>query len=139
MVALPSVDTHSQEAKPADLIGQIEREKTSSLRINVELLDRLMTLVGELTLVRNQSLIAFAEQDGQARAIIQRLNSVTSELQETVMRTRMQPVGNLFAKFPRMVRDLARTLNKQIELQLEGREVELDKTSLNNCLIHLII
>jgi len=118
-----------------------ENEKPNTLRIQIELLDRLMTLVGELTLVRNQSLIAFAEQDGPQRAIIQRLNSVTSELQDATLRARMQPVGNLFNKFPRMIRDLARQLGKQVEIDLQGREVELDKTileQLSDPLTHLI-
>lgn len=118
-----------------------EQERLSSLRINVELLDRLMTLVSELTLVRNQSLLAFSQETGGSRAIIQRLNSVTSELQDTVLRTRMQPVGNLFGKFPRMVRDLSRQLGKQVEVVTSGREVELDKTvleQLSDPLTHLI-
>jgi two-component system, chemotaxis family, sensor kinase CheA len=118
-----------------------EAERLGSLRISVELLDRLMNLAGELTLVRNQSLVAFAEQDGARATILQRLDSVTSELQDTVMRTRMQPVSNLFGKFPRMVRDLAKQLNKQVELQSTGNEVELDKTVielLSDPLTHLI-
>ena len=119
----------------------VPSEKISSLRIQVDLLDRLMTLVGELTLVRNQSLLAFGEIDGTPRAIIQRLNSVTSELQEAVLKTRMQPVGNLFGRFPRMVRDLGRQLGKQVELVMIGQEVELDKTvleQLSDPLTHLI-
>ncbi|MEI7698962.1 MAG: hybrid sensor histidine kinase/response regulator [Planctomycetia bacterium] len=118
-----------------------ETDKPNTLRIQIELLDRLMTLVGELTLVRNQSLIAFAKEDGPQRAIIQRLNSVTSELQDATLRARMQPVGNLFNKFPRMIRDLARQLGKQVEIDLHGREVELDKTileQLSDPLTHLI-
>lgn len=118
-----------------------DSEKSSTLRIQVELLDRLMTLVGELTLVRNQSLIAFANEDGAQRAIIQRLNSVTSELQDATLRARMQPVGNLFNKFPRMVRDLARQLGKQVEIELRGRDVEMDKTileQLSDPLTHLV-
>jgi two-component system chemotaxis sensor kinase CheA len=116
-------------------------ERLSALRINVELLDRLMTLVSELTLVRNQSLLAFVHEEGTSRAVIQRLNSVTSELQDTVLRTRMQPVGNLFGKFPRMVRDLAKQLGKQVEVVTVGREVELDKTvleQLSDPLTHLV-
>ena len=134
-----------ESTAPAKLAGTaaptIEAEKSSTLRIQVELLDRLMTLVGELTLVRNQSLLAFADEDGPQRAIIQRLNSVTSELQDATLRARMQPVGNLFNRFPRMVRDLARQLGKQIEIDLQGREVELDKTileQLSDPLMHLV-
>jgi two-component system, chemotaxis family, sensor kinase CheA len=133
-------------AREAIVVGKslaplVPSEKISSLRIQVDLLDRLMTLVGELTLVRNQSLLAFGEIDGTPRAIIQRLNSVTSELQEAVLKTRMQPVGNLFGRFPRMVRDLGRQLGKQVELVMIGQEVELDKTvleQLSDPLTHLI-
>lgn len=121
--------------------GDSSSERTGSLRIQVELLDRLMNLVSELTLVRNQSMVALSETDGAPQAFVQRLNTVTSELQETVLRTRMQPVGNLFGRFPRMVRDLARQLGKQVELEMVGQEVELDKTvleQLSDPLTHLI-
>ncbi|WP_152053713.1 hybrid sensor histidine kinase/response regulator [Tautonia marina] len=113
----------------------------ASLRINVELLDRLMTLTSELTLIRNQSLLAFDLDDDRVRPIVQRLDAVTSALQETVLRSRMQPIGNLFGKFPRVVRDLARQLGKQVELRLVGRDVELDKTileQLSDPLTHLV-
>lgn len=116
-------------------------ERSSSIRINVNLLDRLMNLAGELVLVRNQALQAIAPDDPHLRRIVQRLNSVTSELQEAVMLTRMQPVGNLFSRFPRMVRDLARQLGKEIELNIAGQEVELDKTileALADPLTHLV-
>lgn len=118
-----------------------DTERLRSLRINVELLDRLMNLVGELTLVRNQSQVAFRDFEGEARNIIQRLNNVTTELQDTVLQTRMQPVGNLFGRFPRMVRDLARQLGKEVEIETVGQEVELDKTvleRLSDPLTHLI-
>ena len=126
---------------PASTAVTTEAEKASTLRIQVELLDRLMTLIGELTLVRNQSLLMFGEEAGRPRRILQRLNGVTSELQETVLQTRMQPVGNLFGKFPRVVRDLGRQLGKQIEVTMVGREVELDKTileQLSDPLTHLV-
>lgn len=136
--AAMSVTDESGRNRPATTS---ETDKPNTLRIQIELLDRLMTLVGELTLVRNQALLAFAEKDGPQRAIIQRLNSVTSELQDATLRARMQPVGNLFNKFPRMIRDLARQLGKQVEIELHGREVELDKTileQLSDPLTHLI-
>ena len=100
-----------------------------------------MTLASELTLIRNQSLLAFDQDDGQVRPIVQRLDAVTSALQETVLRTRMQPIGNLFGKFPRVVRDLGRQLGKQVELSVVGRDVELDKTileQLSDPLTHLV-
>ena len=140
-VASAAAGSNSTATKPTAAAPAAEGEKSTTLRIQVELLDRLMTLVGELTLVRNQSLLAFADEDGPQRAIIQRLNSVTSELQDATLRARMQPVGNLFNRFPRMVRDLARQLGKQVEIDLQGREVELDKTileQLSDPLMHLI-
>lgn len=118
-----------------------EADRTASLRINVELLDRLMTLTSELTLIRNQSLLAFDQDDAHVRPIVQRLDAVTSSLQETVLRTRMQPIGNLFGKFPRVVRDLGRQLGKQVEITIVGRDVELDKTileQLSDPLTHLV-
>jgi two-component system chemotaxis sensor kinase CheA len=129
-------------APAADARGlATEQDRTASLRINVELLDRLMTLTSELTLIRNQSLLAFDQDDSQVRPIVQRLDAVTSALQETVLRTRMQPIGNLFGKFPRVVRDLGRQLGKQVELTIVGRDVELDKTileQLSDPLTHLV-
>lgn len=113
----------------------------ATIRIPVDLVDRLMNLAGELVLVRNQSR-RFTDADqplpGQ---VIQRLDTVTSEFQATVLQTRMQPVGNLFNKFPRLVRDLSRQLNKQLELRIAGAEVELDKTildALSDPLTHLV-
>ena len=100
-----------------------------------------MTLTSELTLIRNQSLLAFDQDNDQIRPIVQRLDAVTSSLQETVLRTRMQPIGNLFGKFPRVVRDLARQLGKQVEMTIVGRDVELDKTileQLSDPLTHLV-
>ena len=100
-----------------------------------------MTLAGELVLVRNQALRSRHAADPGLRPIVQRLDTVTGELQEVVLRTRMQPVGNLFGRFPRMVRDLAKQLGKQIELEVSGADVELDKTileSLSDPMTHLI-
>lgn len=145
VTAKPGGDTSRGEApgrlRPNSAAVPPDGEKSSTLRIQVELLDRLMTLVGELTLVRNQSLLAFADHDGPRRAIIQRLNSVTSELQDATLRARMQPVGNLFNRFPRMVRDLARQLGKQVEIEVRGSDVEVDKTileQLSDPLTHLV-
>ncbi len=114
----------------------------SSLRVNVSLLDSLMTLAGELVLGRNQLLQAIGQKD--LRSIDgtgQRLDLITSEIQEAIMMTRMQPIGNVFNKFPRVVRDLARTLNKDVKLTIEGEGVELDKTileAINDPLTHLV-
>ena len=114
----------------------------ASLRVHVSLLDRLMILAGELVLGRNQLLQTLGSEDTQAvHSVAQKINLVTSELQETVMLTRMQPVGLVFNKFPRVVRDLARSLGKEVALTMEGQEVELDKTiieGLHDPLTHLV-
>ncbi len=114
----------------------------TSLRVHVQLLDSLMNLAGELVLSRNQLLQAVGSGDQhQLEVISQRIDMITSDLQEAIMLTRMQPVGNIFNKFPRVVRDLARKLGKDVELQLEGKDVELDKTiieAISDPLTHLV-
>jgi two-component system chemotaxis sensor kinase CheA len=100
-----------------------------TLRIDVDVLNRMMNLVGELVLTRNQML-----QSDMAAAnfpeLARRLDSVTADLRETVMQARMQPVGNLFGKFPRMVRDLARTCGREVRIEFAGQETGLDKSLL---------
>jgi len=114
----------------------------SSIRVHVSLLDSLMTLAGELVLSRNQLLQTIASDDVRnAESVGQRIDLITSELQEAIMLTRMQPIGNVFGKFPRVVRDLSSKLNKDIELTIVGKDVELDKTiieSINDPLTHLV-
>jgi two-component system, chemotaxis family, sensor kinase CheA len=116
----------------------------SSVRVDVGLLDKLMNLVGELVLTRNQ-----LTQLSQARtlrpeaivAVSQRVNLVTSELQEGVMKTRLQPIGNIWSKFPRIVRDIAHELGKQVRLESVGTETELDRTiieAIRDPLTHII-
>lgn len=114
----------------------------ASLRVQVRLLDNLMTLAGELVLGRNQLVQALGTGDQRSLEVVtQRLDLITSELQEAIMLTRMQPVGNILNKFPRVVRDLSQKLAKEVELSLEGAEVELDKTiieGLSDPLTHLV-
>lgn len=114
----------------------------ASIRVDLTLLDTLMTLAGELVLSRNQLLQAIGADDTHATEIVgQRINLITSELQETVMLTRMQPMGKIFDRFPRLVRDLSATLDKKVKLTIKGREVELDKTlleAITDPLTHLI-
>ena len=114
----------------------------TTIRLNVELLDSLMTLAGELVLSRNQLNEAVIHRDEPGiRAGAHRLSVVTSELQSAVAMTRMQPVGSLFSKFPRLVRDLGRDLKKQVQLKIEGGDVEIDKTileGLSDPLTHMI-
>ena len=106
-------------------------DTNSTIRVSVALLDRLMNLIGEMVLVRNQVLqLASTNEDTAFLNLSQKLDLVTTELQDEVMKTRMQPVGSVLSKFHRVVRDLARDLDKQIELVLEGAETELDKTLL---------
>ena len=114
----------------------------SSLRVRVGLLDKLMNLVGELVLARNQILQFTNDQaDPTFVGATQRLNLVTSELQEGVMKTRMQPIGNIWSKFPRVVRDLAASTGKRVRIEMEGKETDLDKTiieAIKDPLTHVI-
>ena len=114
----------------------------TSIRVHVSLLDSLMTLAGELVLSRNQLLQTIGSEDYRnAEAVGQRIDLITSELQEAIMLTRMQPIGNVFNKFPRVVRDLSKKLGKKIDLNIVGKDVELDKTiieAINDPLTHLV-
>lgn len=100
-----------------------------TLRIDVDVLNRMMNLVGELVLTRNQMLQSGGESTNFPE-LARRLDSVTADLRETVMQARMQPVGNLFGKFPRMVRDLARTCKREVRVEFSGQETGLDKSLL---------
>ena len=127
-VAPPDVPAAGPADAPADR-PKADAVADSSLRVDVSLLDKLMNLVGELVLARNQILQYTATQvDNSFIGATQRLNLVTSELQEGVMKTRMQPIGNVWAKFPRVVRDLSMACGKQVRLEMEGKETDLDKT-----------
>jgi two-component system chemotaxis sensor kinase CheA len=102
-----------------------------SVRVKVDLLDSLMTIASDLVLTRNQLLQKQQDRsDGHLKDTLQRLSQVTTELQENVIKTRMQPVGDAWAPIPRLVRDLARDLNKKIDLTMEGEETELDRQML---------
>ncbi len=112
------------------------------VRIDVHLLDQLMTLAGELVLSRNRlTQIANRISDPEFITANQRMSLVVTELQEQIMKTRMQPIGNVFNKFPRIVRDLARTAEKKVQLQIEGAETELDRSiieSIKDPLTHMV-
>jgi two-component system chemotaxis sensor kinase CheA len=123
-------------AKPAAIAdalhaqGEMRAAATdTTIRVDVGLLDKLMNLVGELVLARNQ-ILQFAGQskDSSFLGTSQRLNLLTTELQEGVMKTRMQPIGNVWNKFPRVVRDLAMTCHKQVKLEMIGEETDMDRT-----------
>ena len=117
----------------------IENETTESdkianqsIRVNVDTLEHLMTMVSELVLTRNQLLeISRRNEDSEFKVPLQRLSNVTAELQEGVMKTRMQPIGNAWQKLPRIVRDLSSELGKQIELEMHGADTELDRQVLD--------
>ncbi len=99
-----------------------------TIRVAVEVLDHLMTLAGELVLTRNQLLQVARSQAGHDFAVpLQRLSQITSDLQEGVMKTRMQPIGGAWSKLPRLVRDLSQELGKPIELVMQGAATELDR------------
>ncbi len=139
-----------EEAKSADT-GEAQRAQAaaggqsasgSTIRLDVSLLDHLMNLVGELVLARNQ-ILQFANRTEESTLVAasQRLNLITTELQGGVMKTRMQPIGNIWSKFPRTVRDLALDCGKQVRVEMEGQETELDKTlieAIKDPLTHLV-
>src|SRR5215212_3899510 len=109
-----------------------DRVANQSIRVNVDALEHLMTMVSELVLTRNQLLeISRRNEDTEFKVPLQRLSNVTAELQEGVMKTRMQPIGNAWQKLPRIVRDLSGELGKQIELEMHGADTELDRQVLD--------
>jgi len=147
-VVVPEAKKEESPAKPDELSGGVEKKQENrsmadtNIRVDVKLLDQLMNLVGELVLARNQ-IMQFGDQgqDPVFAATTQHLNLVTTELQEGVMKTRMQPIGNVWNKFPRVVRDLATSCGKKIRLEMEGKETELDKTlieAIKDPLTHIV-
>jgi two-component system, chemotaxis family, sensor kinase CheA len=131
-----------QAGQPQVQAPQTTAQTDATLRVSVGLLEQLMTLAGELVLSRNQLTDAIDKKDQRLiGASSQHINIVTSELQETIMLTRMQPVGNVLNKFPRVVRDMARDLGKEIRLEITGNETEMDKTlieGISDPLTHMV-
>ncbi|QJA05510.1 hybrid sensor histidine kinase/response regulator [Thermosulfurimonas marina] len=143
----------SEERPPAPSEARPEEPKTpkappqvsfaeTHIRVDVKLLDHLMNLAGELVLARNRLVqLAGEKADPELLRATQNLSLVTTEMQETIMKTRMQPIGNLFNKFPRIVRDLARSTGKKINLHIEGADTELDRSiieAIKDPLTHLV-
>ena len=134
----PVAELHSVPVSPSTIESPAveSNEKTvfvaeTTVRLDVTLLDKLMNLVGELVLVRNQILeYSISTEDALLNAASQRLNLITTELQEGVIKTRMQPIQNAWAKLPRVVRDLSMACGKKVQIKMEGAETELDKTIL---------
>ena len=135
-------DDRRKEGRRDEDVARPSAAVDSNIRVGVGLLDKLMDLVGELVLTRNQILqFNLEREDAALNATSQRLNLITTELQEGVMKTRMQPIGVVWNKLPRVVRDMSTTLGKQIHLQMEGAETELDRTiieAIKDPLMHVI-
>ena len=114
----------------------------STIRVDVGLLDKLMNLVGEMVIARNQVMqYSSTLEDNAFGGTVQRLNLLTTELQVHVMKTRMQPIGNVWSKFPRIVRDMAIVCGKKVRYEMEGQETELDKTiieAIRDPLTHMV-
>lgn len=135
-----------EAARPAPPAPATEKpdaaQPAQTLRVNIDVLEDLMTLVSELVLTRNQLLqIMRGQGDNPFATPLQRLNQVTTELQESVMMTRMQPIGNAWGKLPRLVRDLSQELGKKIELAMTGADTELDRQildSIRDPLTHMV-
>jgi len=131
-----------ENKKPEEDAAKPSAAADANIRVGVVLLDKLMDLVGELVLTRNQILQFNTEREDAALNVTsQRLNLITTELQEGVMKTRMQPIGTVWSKLPRVVRDIAVSLGKQIRLEMDGAETELDRTiieAIKDPLVHLV-
>ncbi len=135
--------------KPQDVVDALNAQQQargsasdSTIRVDVSQLDRLMNRMGELVLLRNQ-IVQFtnSSEDTDLIKTSQRLNLLTTELQEGVMKTRMQPIDNIWSKFPRTVRDVAVGCGKQVHIEMEGKDTELDKTiieAIKDPLTHLV-
>lgn len=119
-----------------------DAQADTTVRVDTKRLDEIMNLVGELVLVRNRlSTLEAATRDEEMAKVISNLDVVTADLQAAVMKTRMQPIKKVFGRFPRVVRDLARSLNKEVNLELQGEETDLDKNlveALADPLVHLV-
>ncbi len=133
----PQIATKASPSQPATTVAVED-----SIRVNVGVLERLMNLAGELVLGRNQLRASISQNNSRALVTAdQRINQITAELQDVIMQTRLQPIGNVFSKFPRVVRDLSGALGKEIELDIRGRDVALDKSlieALSDPLTHMV-
>lgn len=149
---IPKIEVEAKKEEEPKQTRKMPMEKTSqneevnvessTIRVQIGLLDKLMNLIGEMVLTRNQVLqFAKNSEDNEFLGLTQRLDLVTTELQDNVMKTRMQPIGTVFSKFQRVVRDLSRDLGKNIELVIHGAETELDKSlieAIKDPLTHIV-
>ena len=124
------------------LEARVQHAGVETVRVGVDLLDMLMNLVGELVLARNQLLQASNSlQDAPLQSVSQRMNLIVTEVQQQAVQTRMQPIGNVWNKFPRTVRDLALSCGKEVQLEMHGQDTELDRTiieAIKDPLTHLV-
>ncbi|MFT6897814.1 MAG: two-component system chemotaxis sensor kinase CheA [Paraglaciecola sp.] len=144
----PAVKPTDNKAEPVAPAAKKEEKKTlapqpeTTVRVDTKRLDQIMNMVGELVLVRNRLLsLGLTVKDESMSKAIANLDVVTGDLQGAVMKTRMQPIKKVFGRFPRVVRDLARTLKKEITLVMEGEDTDLDKNlveALADPLVHLV-
>ncbi|KAA3627656.1 MAG: chemotaxis protein CheA [Proteobacteria bacterium] len=139
----PTAKPASQPApRPATPRADTTAQSDSTIRVDTKRLDEIMNMVGELVLVRNRlATLRSKINDEQVAKAIANLDLVTSDLQLAAMKTRMQPIKKVFGRFPRVVRDLARHLNKEIDLEMQGEETDLDKNlveALADPLVHLV-
>lgn len=142
--AAPAASTSAAAAaaKPAAAAAPPAAQPETTVRVDTKRLDEIMNMVGELVLVRNRLVsLATSTKDEEMGKAIANLDVVTADIQGAVMKTRMQPIKKVFGRFPRVVRDLARSLKKDITLELEGEETDLDKNlveALADPLVHLV-
>jgi len=138
----PRTEQQTISSDAAQAAAVAANAQSQTLRVNITVLENLMNMVSELVLTRNQLLqILRGVGDSPFSAPLQRLNQVTTELQESVMMTRMQPIGNAWSKLPRLVRDLSQELGKKIDLVMSGAETELDRQileSIKDPLTHMV-
>jgi len=137
----PVKEVKKEKKEEPAIIPQIELTETH-IKVDVKLLDQLMNLAGELVLARNRVVqLSQKIMDEDLTRSVQALSMITTEMQETIMKTRMQPIGMVFNKFPRIVRDLSKALGKKVNLHLEGTETELDRSiieAIKDPLTHLV-
>jgi two-component system chemotaxis sensor kinase CheA len=132
----------SSEKQPATAKETPQQQAETTVRVDTRRLDDIMNMVGELVLVRNRmATLGVASGNEEVAKVVSNLDVVTADLQSAVMKTRMQPIKKVFGRFPRVVRDLARNLKKEVNLEMQGEETDLDKNlveALADPLVHLV-
>jgi len=141
-VAKPKAKPATATKAPAKSAAPSIPQGETTVRVDTKRLDKIMNMVGELVLVRNRlTSLGLTKDDEELSKVVSNLDAVTTDLQGAVMQTRMQPIKKVFGRFPRVVRDLARSLNKEIKLVLVGEDTDLDKNlveALADPLVHLV-